>query len=200
MELRKLPVYKLVIDENEQGQLGVDYVAVVDAPAIERSFMAFVEHQEIKFSTDEDKQIISGALMIPNYPIYRNGSNGECYVYFDKQTIENIALRFFKNGYNNNVNKMHNKEQTVDKIFMFESFIINSERGINTPKGFAPMPDGTWFASYKVEDSKFWVDEIKSGNFKGFSVEGMFDSVLQTPDTDETLLEKIKHILNQTLV
>ena len=200
METRKLPVYKMIIDENEQGQLGVDYVAVVDEPAIERAFMAFANQQRMEFNLSEDKQILSGALMIPNYPIYRfDNKLGEYYVYFDKQTISNIAQRFFKNGYSNNVNKMHDKAQKVDSIFMFESFIINSDRGINTPKGFAPMPDGTWFASYKVEDKDFWEKEIKSGNFKGFSIEGLFDLELQTPDTDEALLEKIKSILNSTL-
>ena len=37
--MENLPVYKLVIDDNDE--LGVEYVALVDSPAIERNWMAF---------------------------------------------------------------------------------------------------------------------------------------------------------------
>lgn len=197
MENRKLPVYKLVIDE-ESEQLGVNAVALVDAPAIERDFLAFNETTKQVFEvSNQDKRIVSGALMIPNYPIYRADQRGEYYVIFDKQTIETIVHKFFKQGFNNSVNKMHNAADVVN-AYLFESFIIDSERGLNTPKGLAPLPDGTWYGSYKIQDDEVW-QSVKEGRFKGFSVEGMFDMVMQTPDTDEELLNKIKSILNSTL-
>ncbi len=37
----ELPVYKLVIDESDE--LGVEYIALVDKPAIEKNWFAFKE-------------------------------------------------------------------------------------------------------------------------------------------------------------
>ena len=67
---------------------------------------------------------------------------------------------------------MHDPSQLVDGVYMFESFIINSQR-MPAPEGFEDLPDGSWFGSYKVDNEAVW-NEIKAGTFKGFSVEGMF--------------------------
>ena len=40
-------------------------------------------------------------------------------------------------------------------------------------KGFEDMPDGTWFISAKVDNDEVWA-KVKSGEIKGFSVEGIF--------------------------
>ena len=48
-----LPVYKLVIDDNEE--LGVDFVALVDKPAIEKNWMAFDEVKQYVFVADKVK-------------------------------------------------------------------------------------------------------------------------------------------------
>ena len=41
--MENLPVYKLVIDDNDE--LGVEYIALVDAPAIETNWFAFKDQQ-----------------------------------------------------------------------------------------------------------------------------------------------------------
>jgi hypothetical protein len=122
-----------------------------------------------------DKQIISGAAMIPDKPIYRRGKNGEEYnVVFSKETIQKIVERYFKNQYGTNFNLQHKKNMLADGVYLIESFIIDSERGIKTPEGFDELPDGSWFISCKVDNEEIWNDYIKSGKFKGFSVEGLF--------------------------
>lgn len=122
-----------------------------------------------------DKQIISGAAMIPDKPIYRRGKDGEEYnVVFSKETIQKIVERYFKNQYGTNFNLQHKKNMLADGVYLIESFIIDSERGIKTPEGFDELPDGSWFISCKVDNEDIWNDYIKSGKFKGFSVEGLF--------------------------
>ena len=44
------------------------------------------------------------------------------------------------------------------------------------PKAFPDVPDGSWFISAKVEDDATW-EKVKSGEVKGFSVEGIFRQV-----------------------
>jgi hypothetical protein len=54
---------------------------------------------------------------------------------------------------------------------MFESYLIDRERGVNPPKGFEDAPDGSWFGSFKVENDKVWEERDQ---FTGFSIEGYF--------------------------
>ena len=112
--------------------------------------------------------------MIADLPIYRRDEKmGEFMVVFDKQTIEQIVQKFFKRKKTGNVNEMH--ETPLEGVYMYESFITDKERGIVPPKGFKKVPDGSWFGSYKVDNDEVWNEFIKTGEFKGFSVEGMFD-------------------------
>lgn len=132
------------------------------------------EKKNFNFKTT-DKQIISGPAMIPDKPIYRRGKNDEEYnVVFSKSTIQKIVERYFKNQYGNNFNLQHKQNMLADGVYLIESFIIDSMRGIKAPEGFEDLPDGTWFISCKVDNEAIWNEYIKSGKFKGFSVEGLF--------------------------
>lgn len=188
---RKLPIYTLVL-KDESDESGVNYVALVDQPAIERNFFAF--NREFKFTADAERRIVTGALMIADLPIYRrNESMGEFYVVFDKAQIELMVQKFMKKGYQNNVNLMHDGNQIVDGVSMFESFIVDKQRGIAPPKGFENITEGSWFGSYKVDNEEIW-NQIKDGSFQGFSVEGMFDLVPQKASLESQIIEIIDSI------
>ena len=191
--MEKFPIYKLTIDEDIEDGTGVEYVALVDNPAIERNWLAFNNVNPMRFAIEnEEKRIVSGPLMVADLPIYRRDKKyGEYYAVFDSNTIMQIVQKFFKNKYNTNVNIMHSSSDKVDGVFMFESFIINRDRGVNAPKGFEGLSNGSWFGSYKVENDEVWA-EIKAGTFKGFSVEGPFVQELFT----EKPLSKIDEIIN----
>ena len=191
-----LPVYALEISTDLDNQSEVDFVALVDNPAIQRNFLAFKEHKEFKFEIQsEDKQIISGPLMLADTPIYRNDNNGEYYVTFSPQTIEQIVQKFFQKGFQNNVNLMHDANQQVQGVTMFESFICDPSRGIMPMKGFEDAPAGSWFGSFKIDNPQVWAD-VKAGKFSGFSVEGLFNYKKQV-DTNQKMWEQICEILQQ---
>jgi hypothetical protein len=189
----EFPIYELMISEDLDDNAEVSYVALVDRPAIQRNWNAF--KQNFKFEiVSEEKRIISGPLMLADSPIYRSDStHGEYYVVFSKDTIFKIAQKFFKKGYQNNVNLMHDQSQQVDGITMFESFISDKDRGISAMKGFEDAPDGSWFGSFKVENDDVWA-KVKAGQFKGFSVEGIFE-YSKAKTKEQELLEMIKEIL-----
>lgn len=194
----ELPIYQLEISDDLNDGAEVDFVALVDRPAIERNFLKFKEAKTNFAIQSEEKQIVSGALMLADTPIYRNDSNGEYYVTFTKSTIEKIAQKFFKKGYQSNVNLMHDGDKQVDGVTMFESFIVDSERGIQAMKGFEDAPEGSWFGSFKVENEEVW-SKIKSGEFKGFSVEGIFNykKEKQPISVEEAMWAKIVEVLDQ---
>lgn len=144
----------------------------------------------------EDQRIISGALMIADELIYRNNEVfGEHYVKFSAETIKQIAIKFSKRKYNNNVNLMHDPNQEVEGVTMFESFITDKTRGIMPMKGFEDVPDGSWFGSYYVENEEVW-KSIKNGEYKGFSVEGLFD-YNQPISQEQEALNRIAKLLNE---
>ncbi len=144
---------------------------------------------------NEEERIISGPLMLADQLIYRNNDQfGEHYVKFSADTIKAIAIKWSKRGNMAKVNLMHDSNKVVDGVTMFESFIVDKKRGIMPMVGFEDVADGSWFGSFYVENPKVW-DKIKSGELKGFSVEGMFDyeSAL-TPE--EEALNKIAKLLD----
>lgn len=145
---------------------------------------------------DEEEMIISGPLMLADTPIYRNDVNGEYYVVFEKDTIKQIAQKFFKKGYQKNVNLMHDSGQTVSGLTMFESWITDEKRGIKPMAGFENVPDGSWFGSFKVDNDEVW-QLIKDGKVKGFSVEGVFNYRKAGIKNVQQMWEQIKDILSK---
>lgn len=145
---------------------------------------------------DEEERIITGALMLADTPIYRNDENGEYYVLFSKDTIKQIAQKFFKKGYQQNVNLMHDSGKVLEGLTMFESWITDEKRGIKPMKGFENVPDGSWFGSFKVDNEEVW-QLIKDGQVKGFSVEGIFNYRKTNIPNVQQMWEQIKSILQQ---
>ena len=145
---------------------------------------------------DEDQRIVSGPLMIADLPIYRRDEEGEYYVMFTGEQIKKIVQRFFKKGYQAKVNIEHGKK--AEGVYMFESYIIDRERGVNPPTGFEDVADGSWFGSFKVENDKLW-GEVKAGTFKGFSVEGLFryEKAGMIVQKEEQIMSQIFKILSQ---
>jgi hypothetical protein len=188
----KLPVYKLDINEFDE-ETGIDFVSLVENAAIQKDFLAFSE-TPIKFAIqDEEKRIVTGAAMIADLPIYRRDDiRGEYYVVFDKESIFKIAKKWARSNQYNSVNA-HHKTPIMNGVSLFESYIIDRKRGVMPPIGFEEVADGSWFVSYLIDNDDVWA-KVKSGEFKGFSVEGVFDF---PEDKEEQLIEQMKEILSR---
>lgn len=170
-----LPVYEMIINTEENSDIEVSYMALVDKPAIEKNFLAF-KTDRLHFTADLEKRIISGPAMVAGSLIYRKDENGEYNVFFSKETIREIALKFFKKDYQKNINLFHDPKMQVDGVTIFESFVSDQERGVMPMRGFEDLPDGSWFISAKIDNEDVW-SKIKNGEVKGFSVEGIFSYV-----------------------
>jgi hypothetical protein len=196
-----LPVFKCVINPADDSPLEVQAVALVDQPAIERNFLAFKGAKPLHFTVNTDRRIISGPAMLADIPIYRKDADmGEYLVTFDKPTIQCIVEKFFTRGLMGSFNIMHNAAAPAEDTCIFESFITDSERGIQPMKGFEDVPDGSWFISAKVNSPEVW-EKIKSGEVKGFSVEGLFNmlpvKMAKAEMTDEELIAALKQLFEK---
>lgn len=190
----KLPIYRFLVPENDD-EIGVSAVALVDYPAIEMNWQAFSANQ-YQFKADTEKRIISGPLMVAELPIYRRDESGEYYGLFTADDIYNIVKKFFRNNNTAQVNMMHDSQSMVSGVYMIESFIIDSKRGILSPTGYN-LTEGSWFGSFKVDNEDVWENYIKTGDFKGFSVEGMFKTVAidkQPQTTIDQIIDVVKGV------
>lgn len=182
-----LPVYEMKINPDEGSDVEVSFVALVDKPAIERNFMTF-NNQQLYFKADPEKRIISGPAMVADTLIYRRDNTGEYNVFFSAATIKEIALKFAKKGYAKNLNMFHDPNLPADGVTIFNSFVSDKSIGILPMAGFEDLPDGSWFISAKVENDEVW-QKIKSGEVKGFSVEGNFSVINSTNKQSGYLIE-----------
>lgn len=125
------------------------------------------------FAFNEEKQIIAGPAIIPDLKIYRYDNDlGEYYVMFEKPTIEKMVEKFNKLQKEYKINLEHSS--TMVPAFIKGSWIIEDmEKDKSRMYGFTDLPVGTWFIEVKVEDKKFWMEEVKSKNRNGFSIEGL---------------------------
>jgi hypothetical protein len=135
-----------------------------------------IKSSQLHFAVDPERRIISGPAMVADSLIYRRDDQGEYNVFFSKDTIEQICLKFAKKGYAKNLNLFHDPSLALDGVTIFNSFVSDRSMGIPPMESFKDLPDGTWFISAKVENDAVW-EKIKSGEVKGFSVEGIFSYV-----------------------
>jgi hypothetical protein len=189
-ELLKKDIRRFKVDDGDT--LCYTAVALVESPAIQTDFIYFSNNEKVTieiFDIQKEKQIISGPMMIPNLPIKRRDdlTNEIYYGYFTEEDIFKCLVNMQKFSLNGTVNLGHNQAKYIDGITQLEVFIIDTERGIMSPKGFN-LPNGTLFATYKVDNKQVWED-VKNGTFKGFSVEGYFNS--KSVKKEQTLLDEL---------
>lgn len=175
----KFPIYEYQISSENDG---VFAVSVVEGPAIKSKFVMYSKENEgsVYFLNEgPEERIITGPALIPDILIYRRDKTGyEYYTRLSKEVIKETSIKFFKEGNQNNATLNHKNK--VQGLTYFESWIIND---VNNDKsstlGLKDLSVGTWMLSAKVHDEALW-QEIKNGNFDGFSIEAYYDTVLVT--------------------
>ena len=187
-----MKLYDISIDPTD-FETGLNAISLVEYPAVEVDFLAFAKEESavLQFA-DEERHIITGIALLADTPIYRIAPDGtEYYVRFTKDCIRQLVEKDFIFGLTNSVNIEHKDNQFVDGVTMLESYIIDKERGI-CPSEFASAPDGSWVVSYKVSNLDVW-NKIKSGEDKGFSVQGLFRIIETKLEMNSNKTEESEH-------
>lgn len=178
-----MKIFKLLVNDNDDT--GMDAISLVEHPAVEVDFLAFDKMELITFS--DEKREITGPVCLADTPIYRfNMSLGDHYIIFTKDVIKSMMLKYFKNNLNNQVNIEHEGDM-ITGLTMIESYIKDSGRNVS-PNEFKDIPDGSWIATFKVENDEVWNDIKKLKSLKGFSLQGLFqygDEVVDSPKKEE---------------
>ena len=201
MTTRKIKKYKVGIDSETEA------ISMVTEPAIESDFVFFSKDKDIvkeAFSSDE-KHMVYGAVLRPDFPIYRYDGENEYYLEFTSESIERMARDYMMNYRQGNVTIQH--EEYANEVFMVESWIkqdMDKDKSVSVGLDKS-LPIGTWFCGFYVNNNDIW-ERIKSGELKGFSVEAMIDledfAKVKKEDEfemNETFWDKLKTIVNEAL-
>jgi hypothetical protein len=145
------------------------------------------------FVTDEEKRIVVGPAMIPDLKIFRKDKKGNpYYVYFSSETIKMIAEKYMRNKYIDNNDTQHDGRAVKD-VYVFETWIKESDEDKSTKYGYGDLPIGTWFVSMKIKNDNVW-RQVKEGKLNGFSVSGYFEEVAEFC-REEMFLRQVAEIL-----
>lgn len=201
MTTRKIKKYKVGIDSETEA------ISMVTEPAIESDFVFFSKDKDIvkeALSSDE-KHMVYGAVLRPDFPIYRYDGENEYYLEFTSESIERMARDYMMNYRQGNVTIQH--EEYANEVFMVESWIkqdMDKDKSVSVGLDKS-LPIGTWFCGFYVNNNDIW-ERIKSGELKGFSVEAMIDledfAKVKKEDEfemNETFWDKLKTIVNEAL-
>lgn len=171
-----MKLFEMLIDE-ENEMFGVNALSIVENPAIQSDFVALEEETPVMLAeVSKDKQILMGAALIPDKPIFRKGEEEDYYIFFSKETIAKTAEAFFRNSNQNNATLEHDK--TLEGMTIFESWIVEDTNFDKSAKYGLNVPEGTWVVSMKVDDEDVWNKYIKNEKVFGFSIEGTFANKL----------------------
>jgi hypothetical protein len=191
MEKKDLPIVYLEIDV-EDMESGVTAISFVDSPATEVEWMTFKDNKPQKFEKKDVERMITGPVMLAETPIYRYSPViGDYFVKFSEKTVFDMMKKYFKENRIHTVNEQHNSKRKVKEVYMVESYIINER---TRSEVFSDLNDGTWMASFFEEDEDYWNEVVMNGDFKGFSLEGMFTEKMEDEIIDE-VYSKIEKIM-----
>ena len=184
-----IPVFEAILGGED---CGMQRISLVDDPAVCSNFVALAaKPASVTLRVvDEEKQLVRGVVMRADFPIYRvDKEMGEYYIIYKADTIRAMAEKYLTESRQNNVDLMHDGKE-VGGVQMVQWFIKDSSVGI-TPEGFDDISDGSLFAEFHITDPDIWA-QVKDGDFKGFSLEGLFDLV---PEKNERRVDAIARAL-----
>jgi hypothetical protein len=157
------------------GQIQIEVVKDAAGRAGQRPIdmpkQGYYSKAAFKFAS-EDQMILVGPAMVPDISIPRIDADGEKYfVKFSAETIKEICMKYFKEARTNDVNTDH--EENSAGAYIYESWIVEDPLTdkANTVYGY-DLPKGSWVVTMKVDDKATWT-RIKSGELRGFSIEGI---------------------------
>jgi len=192
METKK-KVLKCVVDD--EMRLGVQAISLVEFPAIETNWVAL---SEIKLSAmNEERRMLYGPALIPEKYILRidKQTGEEFYIYFDKETVYKCAHQFMLKNLHHNHTLEH--EVAVTGCTVVETWLKESDQDKSVQLGI-DVPVGTWLVGSYVQNDDLW-NEVKLGNVKGFSIEGIFDHMVTelSDQSDDLFVQALLEALSE---
>ena len=183
---------------------GVFAISLVNAPATEETFIAMAKQEKIvKFAkVDEEQRILMGLVLQPDQLIYRVDEDGnEFEMFFSAETIKDFSQNFFQSGFQLNSKLEH--DEPIEGVTFVESWLVENPKIDKSAAFGLEYPKGSWLVSMKVDNDDIWNNYIKTGELKGFSIDGMVEleevtlkSNIQMSKNNKNILALLKQIVS----
>jgi hypothetical protein len=166
-----MKLFELVIEDENIDE--VFAISLVEEPAIEANFVYF-DKEEVKFqAVNDEKRLVMGPILIPDKKILRiDGMGEQYYVYFKPETIRRLSEMYLQKKYTDSTTIEHNEK--VNGVSLVESWIVESRTKDKSANYGLSLPVGTWMGTFKVDNDDIWQNYVKTGEVRGFSIEGLF--------------------------
>lgn len=198
---KDLPIYKITIDDeySDGENLGIEMIAFTNLPAIKVKGMAFGSEKRLMFA-DDVKYRITAPAMIPMDIYRKSDGDGEYYVQFTEEVIEQIHTKFMADLRNRDIfNLEHDTEKKVP-AYILETWIVDNPKQDKAYSTFGiEVPKGTLMVTAQVTDADYFA-ELVANDQVGFSIEGFLGLKLseqiklnnmKLPDGEHTIEDKI---------
>jgi len=187
------PVYATAFDFDKYED-GLQANSFVSTPAMESGVVFMNDSkQPVKFVADDLEQIIYGALLIPDKPIYRIDpeTGQEYYLVFSAEQIRRLRDKFMMEKKTDITTLEHAKN--LQGNYLAETWIKKGQvKDKSLEIGLPDEPINTLFAGYKVQDKELFL-KMKSGEIpvNGFSIEAFLGKIkIQNTMTEKNKKEK----------
>lgn len=175
---------------------GVFAISLVHSPATEEHFIAMSKQDKLVTlaKVDEEKRILMGLVLQPEQLIYRVDENGnEFEMFFSEQTIRDFSQNFFQSGFQLNSKLEH--DTPIEGVTFTESWLVADPEKDKSAAYGLEYPVGSWLVSMKVDNDDIWDNYIKTGELRGFSIDGMVELEEVNYKTDIQMSKENKSIL-----
>ena len=175
---------------------GVFAISLVHDPATAEHFIAMAKQDKLVTlaKVDEEKRILMGLVLQPEQLIYRVDENGnEFEMFFSEETIRDFSQNFFQSGFQLNSKLEH--DTPIEGVTFTESWLVADPKKDKSAAYGLSYPVGSWLVSMKVDNDDIWNNYIKTGELRGFSIDGMVELEEVNYKTDIQMSKENKSIL-----
>jgi hypothetical protein len=174
-------------------------IAFTNLPAVKVKGMAFGSEKRLMFA-DDVKYRITAPAMIPMDIYRRSEEDGEYYVQFTEEVIEQIHTKFMADLRNRDIfNLEHDTEKKVP-AYILETWIVDNPTKDKAFSTFGiEVPKGTLMVTAQVTDADYFA-ELVANDQVGFSIEGFLGlklseqiklNKMMLPDGEHRIEDKI---------
>jgi hypothetical protein len=171
MEIQQNQIFELVIEDENVDE--VFAISLVEEPAIESNFVYF-DKEKVQFAAiNDEKRLLMGPILIPDKKILRiDGEGKPYYVFFKPETIKRLSEMYLQKKYTDKATLEHDKK--ISGVHLVESWVVESREKDKSRMYGLTVPVGTWMGTFKIDNEDIWNNYVKTGDVRGFSIEGLF--------------------------
>jgi hypothetical protein len=205
--MKKLPVYEMLIDENVDSDMQVDFIALVDKPAIKKDFLKFSEDFIEPSKGERETEFIPRCI---SYVVNEGKDNEQavaiCYSIWEQHFAEEsyndypdsvknnakAALKYAEeNGWGTcgtpvgkaRANQLANGEKiSIETIKRMYSYLSRHEVDIESSKGYGDGCGKLMYDSWGGKSALSWAEsKIKSIERKAFAIQDEERRIISGP-------------------